>query len=264
MFKILNTNEKWKNAPGDDTEYPRNQNSLIKNNLSDSIPGQRTGYLTLSATDENNWNGYLKNTVAAEQLRDAINFGFRPKANSTEIINQGQVIAGITDDVTDGLPDIGAYEHGASHYWIPGFQYQAKATSPIPRLATITAKTDADLMWLKAKNAVEEKLYFGTSPETLTQKATFTGDNNIYTPEALTPYQTYYWRIDTRTSSSGSEFTKGDVWSFSVEKPPVSTKQTVLVTEDTHVERGKPITNFDNASSLKIHTTYNDKIDKIA
>lgn len=264
MFKILNTNEKWKNAPGDDTEYPRNQNSLIKNNLSDSISGQRTDYLALSATDENNWNGYLKNTVAAEQLRDAINFDFRPKASSTEIINQGQVIAGITDDVTDGLPDIGAYEFGASHYWIPGFQYQNKATSPVPRLGTLTAKNDADLMWLKAKNSVEDKLYFGTSPEMLTEIAAFIGDNNIHTPGPLTSYQTYYWRIDTRTASSGSDFIEGDVWSFTVEKPLVSTKQTVIVTEDTHVERGKPTTNFDSASSLKIHTTDIGEVDKVA
>jgi len=264
MFKILNTNEKWKNAPGDDTEYPRNQNSLIKNNLSDSISGQRTGYLALTATDENNWNGYLKNTVAAKLLRDAINFDFRPKANATEIINQGQVIAGITDDVTDGLPDIGAYEYGASAYWIPGFQYLNKATSPVPRLGTLTAKTDTDLMWLKAKNSIEDKLYFGSSPDTLTEKASFTGDSNIYTPGALTPYQTYFWRIDTRTADSGSTFITGDVWSFSVEKPLVTTTQTIAITEDTHVERVKPTTNFNGDSALKIHTTAVGDVEKIA
>ncbi len=264
MFKILNTNEKWHNAPGDDTHYPRNENTLIKNNLSDSISGQRIGYLALTATDENNWNGYLQNTLAAEQLRDAINFDFRPKASSTGLINQGQVIAGINDDVADGLPDIGAYEHGASYYWIPGYQYPDKATSPVPRLATLNAKTDADLMWLKAKGAVEERLFFGTSPDSLTEMATFTGDNNIYTPGALTPYQTYFWRIDTKTAESGSDFITGDIWSFSVEKPLVRTKQTVVITEDTHVERGNPTKNFADALDLKIHTTDSGEIDKVA
>jgi hypothetical protein len=264
LFKILNTNEKWGNAPGDDTLYERNANSLVKNNLSASISGQRTGYLALTATDENNWNGYLKSTLAADQLRDPRNFDFRPKDTSTELINQGQVIAGITDDVTDGSPDIGAYEHGASSYWIPGFQYPDKATSPVPRLSTRTAKTDADLMWLKAKDVVEEKLYFGTSPSNMTLATTITGVNNIYSPGALIPHQSYYWRVDTKTASSGTDFIPGDVWEFTVEKPLAVTTQTVVVTEDVHVESAKPTTNLDGSVKLKVHTTDVGVVDKLA
>lgn len=251
LFKILNTNEGWGGVP----LAERNANSEVKNNLSASISGQRTGYLPLTAKDEDNWNGYLKSTLAVEQLRDPRNFDFRPKATSTEIIDKGQVIAGFTDDVTDGLPDIGAYEYGASTYWIPGYQYPDKATSPVPRLSTRTAKTDADLMWLKAKNVLEEELYFGTSPSIMTLVETFTDDSNIYHPGTLEPHQTYYWRVDTKTISSGTDFIQGDVWEFTVEKPLTITTQTVVVNEDVHVESSKPNTNLDGSVKLKIHTT---------
>ena len=119
-------------------------------------------------------------------------------------------------------------------------------------------------MWLKAKNVVEEELYFGTSPSTMTLVASFNDDSNIYDPGVLDPYQSYSWRVDTKTASSGSTFIQGDVWGFTVEKPLAVTTQTVVVSEDVHVESDKPTTNLDGSVKLKVHTTDAGVVDKLA
>ena len=42
-------------------------------------------------------------------------------------------------------PDVGAYEHGESAYWIPGVQY-AEASTPVPPVGAAGVLPDADLM----------------------------------------------------------------------------------------------------------------------
>ncbi|WP_162555833.1 right-handed parallel beta-helix repeat-containing protein [Reichenbachiella versicolor] len=65
-------------------------------------------------TDEKN------NIISAESPFQSIeDHDFMPRAGASNIIDKGLVIPGITDNVTDGKPDIGAYEFGGES-WAPG------------------------------------------------------------------------------------------------------------------------------------------------
>ena len=55
-------------------------------------------------------------------------------------------------------PDIGAYEFGASVYWMPGPRY-AYASSPVPPTNASSVMPDADLMFQPAKNAASHLVY---------------------------------------------------------------------------------------------------------
>lgn len=152
-------------------------------------------------------------------LRDVINWDFRPRADAVELIDQGipvsASIQGNTTDITAGFageaPDIGAYEFGAKHYWIPGHQ-EAVATIPIPRNQAEAVSPKADLMYLIGLNGVATKVYFGQDSENLALIATQPHTENIVTPK-LEPGQTYFWRVDTQLK--GGSVTQGTVWSFS-------------------------------------------------
>ena len=53
------------------------------------------------------------------ELRDPENFDFRPK-DSSNLIDAGKVMPGLTDSFEGEAPDIGAYEHGGIN-WRPGY-----------------------------------------------------------------------------------------------------------------------------------------------
>ena len=68
-------------------------------------------------------------------------------------------------------------------------------------------------MWLEGKDVALNHVYFGEDSSNLTLVSSQA--NNIYTPpESLIPSRTYYWRIDTETSSGS--IIEGDLWSFQV------------------------------------------------
>ncbi|MDC3011001.1 Ig-like domain-containing protein [Synechococcus sp. AH-736-G21] len=187
-------------------------NSIIHNNASDrnsyipvANPANKTGNSMSRQSRGGRWIG--------SELRDIKNFDFRPRSDST-FIDAGTHIPGFTDGFKGNAPDIGAYEYGDENYWIPGYRTK-KAKTPIPLNGSENAKLDADLMWLKGRNAISSDIYFGKDLNDLE----FQGNqsNNIFTPnEPLEAGQTYYWRIDTVTDK---QTITGDVWTFRPHNP---------------------------------------------
>lgn len=212
---------------GDTTEiYIRsedggNKNSEIRNNLARNITGK-----VRSAAPEP-FNGTQGSNLGDREvvdirsiLRDPDNLDFRPKAGSP-VIDQGQVIEGVTVDVVGSAPDIGPYEFGSKTYWIPGYQAPG-ASVPIPPDGTRNAKPDLDLMWQPGYQAESHTVYAGTNRNSLRKLGTFTGAENICTlGTKLSSGRTYYWRVDT-VDRFGKKLV-GKVWSFQVgeraEKP---------------------------------------------
>ncbi len=191
-------------------------NSSIHNNAFDRMPGvfgvaspnQAIGnsFVTNSGQHQN-----IRSTLIKEELRDPENFDFRPRDGSP-LIDFGMHIDGVTDGYQGEAPDSGAYEFGAASYWIPGHRTK-KARTPIAPNGSITVKPDADLMWLEGQDVALNHVYFGEDSSNLSLVSSQA--NNIYTPpEDLIPSRTYYWRIDTETSSGST--VEGDLWSFQV------------------------------------------------
>ena len=211
-------------------------NSSIHNNAFDGMPGafgvgspdQAIGnsFLTNSGLYQN-----IRSTLIKEELRDPENFDFRPREGSP-LIDFGMHIPGVTDGYQGEAPDSGAYEFGAGSYWIPGHRTN-KARTPIAPNGSTTVKPDADLMWLEGQDVSLNHVYFGEDASNLMLVSSQA--NNIYTPsEDLLPSHTYYWRIDTETSSGS--IIEGDLWSFQVaEALPVM--PSVLV----HAHPGEPL-----------------------
>jgi len=190
-----------------------NYETITRNNICNKFSGHRTkpgkDYPVPGVVDHN-WAGNFKGKDVRSQLRDPDNLDFRPK-ESSELIDAGKIVDGKRILFLGEAPDIGPYEYGDKNYWIPGFQ-DKKATVPVPPNTTVSAKSDADLMWLGAYKSDAFKVYFGESPDKLELMSEQT--NNIYEPGKLVPGATYYWRVDCNTPEGIS---KGEVWKFKVE-----------------------------------------------
>lgn len=203
-----------------------NRHSLAANNAVPAFWADRgKGKAGMLATLRNNVTGGI-----AQYLRDPANLDFRPRKDS-RLVDAASTIrpsdvpwktTAITEPVKivgEG-PDVGAYEYGASHYWIPGFQFP-HASTPVPPDGTITAKSDCDLMWLGGYKAEIHDLYFGKSAKevaTATKdgtafRKTFRGEANVFNPGTLEPGKTYFWRID---ATRDGRTIKGKTWKFTV------------------------------------------------
>jgi len=158
---------------------------------------------------------------AALLLRDPANWDFRPRAHAGALLDRGTQDEGrqyrFFRDIEHlgSAPDIGAYELGEKSYWIPGFQ-DAHASTPIPPDGAQRVKSDADLMFLGAYRAESHVVYFGRAPDRLERQAELR-DINIFTPPALQPGHTYYWRVD---ALRRGKVVHGPVWRFTVEQAP--------------------------------------------
>ena len=207
------------------TDQGGNANTVTRNNAADNIsPATQTpAGGALPGTQSHNWNGAWTGTDIRNQVRDAENWDFRPKAGSA-LVDAGTVVSGITGGYLGTAPDIGAYEYGASSYWIAGRQEPAASTA-IPPDGSTTVKTDADLMWLAGYQATSHDVYFGRNPVAVAAATPaspeFKGNqaNNIYTPPAFSS-ASYFWRIDTVTAAGT---VKGAVWSFAPSGAPADT-----------------------------------------
>src|SRR3989339_414710 len=63
-------------------------------------------------------------------------------------IDAGVVLSGYTDGYVGSAPDIGAYEYGATYYWIPGARLESNPPSAIGNLTTSNlASTSVRLNW---------------------------------------------------------------------------------------------------------------------
>ena len=145
-------------------------------------------------------------------LRDPDNLDLRPKQGS--------------DLIAEGIRPYGqeSMEHGG-YYWIPGRQ-QLVATMPIPPDGTITAKCDADLMWLAGYGAESHDVYFGTDKKDVASANSTSHVNMKYFGQLKPPSNVvqvgvpkldagtaYYWRVDAR-GPSGNDIKVGPVWWF--------------------------------------------------
>lgn len=198
-----------------------NHKTITRNNISNKFSGNRTkprADYPIPGIVDHNFDGVSLGLDVRSQLRDVDNLDFRPKADSM-LVDAGAIIKGKTNYYLGKAPDIGPYEFGALDYWIPGYQAE-KASKPVPPLASITVKQDADLMWLNAYKALSHEVYFGqqqSAVEGANKKSpqyqgVFT--HNIFTPKALQLGKTYYWRVD---AMRAGKLIKGDVWHFTVE-----------------------------------------------
>lgn len=197
-----------------------NNGSVIRNNAAEKLSSHRFNNQALTSVmnHSHNWNGYQNgNADMRTLLRDPDNFDFRPKSGSV-LIDAGIEQGNITDGFVGSAPDIGAYESGASSYWIPG-RKESYATRAIPPNGSTTVIDSADLMWRKGLNSSESRIYFSIhSNEVInaenTSSSAYVGSsqNNIFNPTGLS-VGTYYWRVD---EVSSGQVIQGDVWSFSV------------------------------------------------
>ncbi len=248
----------------------RNTITRVYNNLSEGISGNSHEYVPLITPYQGtNWNAFVDQTgfddTIASRLRDPANFDFRPKATATDIIDTGTVIAGATDGFIGSAPDIGPYEFGDTHYWIPGFQAKDTALTPVPSNLTTTAQPTADLMWLAAREAAGHKVYFGTNPSSLAEIANITNpENNIVSPGSLTAGVTYYWRVDTVLADAS--VVTGEQWQFSVSEPITVSQEKLIVSADTYVDSFNNTKNYDSASTVyfRVPQTPETKSEQIA
>ena len=157
-------------------------------------------------------------------LRDPKNYDFRPKENSP-LIDSGARMK--KDDLPSAIsnykeqhiigdaPDIGAYEYGASRYWIPG-RKTTTASSPVPKDGGNEVPLNADLMFLEAYNSMHHRILLGESPDSLVEIAQIKNlETNIVTPKELKPETTYYWRVDAHVPMAKQAIQNGDLWQFS-------------------------------------------------
>jgi len=204
-----------------------------------------------------NWNGLVTGRRVRDLLRDPDNFDFRPR-NLPAIVDAGTTL--VDDRFVDRswlnnlrftrlarrstkhalmekvacdrgpkntytraylgeAPDVGAYEHGDVHYRIPGRQLP-EASFPIPPNNAKCVKSDADLMWLEGKAAVEHRVFLGTDRDRVAEAdrtspeyvGRFTDSNICTPPEGFRKDVRYHWRVDA-VESDGTVL-KGAVWTF--------------------------------------------------
>jgi hypothetical protein len=226
-----------------------NDQTITRNNAAEKLSGIKgdKGYVPLPGTHSNNWNGFLTGLGLRTQLRDPDNWDFRPQAGS-DLVDAGAVISGITDGHFGSAPDIGAYELGDTNYWIAGRKLY-KASTPIPLNGTTSAKQDCDLMWLQALDAVSYDVYLSDDP--VLDSSDFQGNqtNNIFTPPAIAPGLTHYWRVDAVTVD---DTITGDVWSFRTQGILNQTVFTPI--DDAHVDVDLPDSNFGSSTILDLKT----------
>lgn len=174
-------------------------------------------------------NNYMDDPT--QVLRDPANLDFRLKSGS-ELIDTGYALSSAdvpwkqtpitgSDQWIGGKPDIGAYETGVDHYWIPGFKYP-QASTPVPPNRTTTAKPDCSLMWLGGYQADRHHLYVGGSEADITTagqespsyRGAYEGERNVCElSKAIPAGTTVYWRVD---AERDGQVIKGPVWHFTV------------------------------------------------
>ena len=158
----------------------------------------------------------VEGDALAALLRDPANRDFRPRAGSP-LIDAGTIVSGVTDDYIGNAPDIGAYEHGAKQYWIPGYQ-TSRASHPIPPAGATGQNAGRDLIWLGGYGGTSYNIYFGSDARAVAAATEhsdlFQGNqaNNIFMPTYLPDHTKWYWRVDTVTPT---ETVKGAVWHYS-------------------------------------------------
>ncbi len=199
-----------------------NRNTLVRNNLADVMVAwsMRRPDEPIGARLENNRHG---DGVVTRVLRDPANLDFRPRPGA-DIIDAGRAVTDAdrpSEDTHVGpspflgsAPDIGAYEAGEQHYWIPGHRH-ARASTPIPPDGARNVKKDAALMFLEAYEAQRHVVTFQNDTGEHRGRQEL-DDSNMTDPGSLRPGETYSWRVD--AAMPDGSIVGGTRWTFTVEK----------------------------------------------
>jgi len=200
-----------------------NYATVTRNNICNKFSGHRTKPgkdNPVPGIVDHNWAGNFKSKDIRTQLRDPDNLDFRPAKNS-ELVDGGALIEGKDLPCEGSMPDIGPYEFGADHYWIPG-KIEQTASNPVPPNGSLTVKPDADLMWLEAMDAVSHRVYCSTqkmdleneTPPVKSFMGEYSGSNICTPPESFNKNVKYYWRVDAVVE--GGMVVQGEIWQFTV------------------------------------------------
>lgn len=214
-----------------DPVFGGSANTITRNNAAETISGTRTGESPVPGHYDHNWNGYEEaDPDIRKLLRDPDNLDFRPRKNSV-LVDAGTNVVGVTEGYLGSAPDLGAYESGATNYWIAGRRVAA-ASLPVPPDGSETVKPFADLMWQPGLDSTGHRIYLAADSNLVANATTnslaYRGEqpNNIFDPGALRQ-QTYFWRVDELTPTGT---VAGAVWSFAPDSslnPPVLANRTV-------------------------------------
>lgn len=217
----------------EDAIYPgatayNNQNSTLKNNVGrvSSKTAQHTPILPpWTDTDVEPPSDYAP-TVAQnvdtatltylheDDLYMGASVGdWRPRGTSATsvLIDKAAVVAGINDGYVGAAPDIGAYESGATEYWIPGRQ-TSQASMPVPFSGSTNVNLDVSLMFLQGLGATGHEVFFAKTGEALASVGNLTGSANIQHVQ-VQPGTSYTWRVDALTGTPVARVA-GPEWSF--------------------------------------------------
>ena len=192
-----------------------NIGTITRNNFSDRLSGDRSGYMKVPGVSDHNWNGYQTETDFKEEIYDFENLDFRPRPGSA-LVDAGSEIDGTNDKYIGAKPDRGAYEFGDSVYWMAG-RKTIQCSNPIPGNNGTTQFEFVDLIWMEGYRSESSDVYFGVSESAVESAGRSSEEyqgnqvNNIFYPGELTAGQAYYWRID---AVNTNDTIKGKVWSF--------------------------------------------------
>ena len=211
-----------------------NMNSLVRNNI--GTIRNRSWNLGMFRWNKKGKDGYkiprsdvipgkAENNMTEpgaswKYLRDPENYDFRPKADSP-LVNAGVKTTNYDlpseDSNFNGIrysgsaPDIGAYEHDGSFYWIPG-RLEETTSTPVPKNNAENVSLDTDLMFLKAYKAKKHEVWIGNDPSKLKKIKTIDRPNeNVINLPNLNSGVTYFWRVDA-VNENGT--VKGNLWRF--------------------------------------------------
>jgi hypothetical protein len=221
-----------------------NESSLTRNNIANMTHrswnldgGSVSAYQIPGVVDHNN----KEPGAAYKYLNNPEIYDFRPKKDSP-LVDAGKVVQAeeINSPVANfssisyvgDAPDIGAYEYGDSHYWIPG-RREEQATYPIPAHEATQIEAQQDLLFRNAYLSTSTEVYFGTEKQAVTEATsssealltTLAGSANIIKLSdylvTLEQNTTYYWRVDVITPTGTI---KGNIWEFTT-----SNEETLII-----------------------------------
>lgn len=200
---------------GPGIDHPQeNDKTVTRNNLAGQISSKMGApSIGLPGKHSNNWAGDVRS-----QLRDPDHLDFRLVPES-RLIDAGFFVDGISGEPVGRTVDVGPYEAGATHYWIPG-RKAAHASTPIPPEGATDVRVDADLMWLEGYRAAGHEVYLGKSRRAVEDAGPGSSEyqgsvqSNILELEPLEFGETYFWRVDVLLESGKI---RGPVWRFTVE-----------------------------------------------
>ena len=208
------------NTSFNNSYYNTKKSSIILESQTNNQNKYSSLYNNAGKGNYGGWNGVGFNYLTQKgnnydnlslPIEDTAIYDFRPK-KASPLINSGLAITGITTDVTDGKPDIGAYEKGSATYFIPGFRSNKSSFPIVPNGAANVSLSRDQIMWKPAYNAVYNEIYFGNTLQNLTLQATTLVEQNVFTLPTLSTGTTYYWRVDAQMADSS--VITGDVWTF--------------------------------------------------